>query len=159
MKLEQVHDGGRNEVFLEVKPKALVWGDKDRSFHRLEYFRGNNKSNGRFKSGTNNKDTTQDQFIVFGTIATMALFVGMLSAKRLRNQRLLEHCMESDLEEWEDQEDLNGKKKKDGGVAPENQSIHRGFGEVMGGNSSGGNRRYESFGNLHWRGDMEKFDV
>ena len=126
-------------MFLEVKPKA-VWGEKAATrFHRLQNLR--NGSNNSSAGG----DNSQDQLIVFGTIATMALMVGMLSAKRLRNQRLLEHCMESDLEDWEEE-------KKDG--PPENKSMSRGFGEVMGG------KRYESFGNnLHWRGDMEKFDV
>lgn len=138
-KLEDVHNGGKNEVYLEVKPKA-VWGEKWQSTL-------NSKLHG-VSSGTtsfnNNTMQSSDQLIVFGTIATMAILVGMLSAKRLRSKRLLEHCMESDLDdEWDE-------KKND---APGGSLMQRGFGDSMGG-------RRENYGSgLHWRGDMEKFDV
>jgi hypothetical protein len=67
----------------------------------------------------------------------MAILVGALSAKRLRHKRLLEHCMESDLEE-EEETNTNV-------VSPRMSVMNRG-GERFG-------------GSLHWRGDLEKFDV
>jgi hypothetical protein len=90
-----------------------------------------------------------DQMIVFGTIATMAILVGALSARRMRHKKLLEHCMEPDLEEdWEEEE--KGAPKSAG-------MMYRGYDETP---TGGGGRKYESFGgNLQWRGDMEKFDV
>ena len=136
-KLEDVHDGGKNEVYLEVKPKA-VWGEKWQSTLKSKLHGGSGTSS------SNNTMQSSDQIIVFGTIATMAVLVGMLSANRLRSKRLLEHCMESDLDdEWDE-------KKND---APRGSLMQRGFGDPMGG-------RRENYGSgLHWRGDMEKFDV
>jgi hypothetical protein len=92
-------------------------------------------------------EAESDQLIVFATIATMALLVGMLSARRLRSKRLLEDCMGED-EDWEEE------KKSEGG-APSGGKMRRDgpYGPVMG-------EKRESFGgSLHWRGDLEKFDV
>ncbi|KAL3776634.1 hypothetical protein HJC23_004727 [Cyclotella cryptica] len=148
-KLEEIHDGGRNDVFLEVKPKA-VWGEnwkgKESSFHL-------NEKLALYRNAGMGSTQSPDQMIVFGTIATMAILVGALSARRMRHKRLLEHCMEPDLEEdWEDEEE------EDKGAPPKGAGImYRGYGETPMG---GGGRKYESFGgNLHWRGDLEKFDV
>jgi len=116
LKLEDVHNGGRNEVFLEVQPRA-VWGsanslggssssssgkahmsDRLSSLQaKLQFTSGSSSSSGGTQS--------QDQLIVFFTIATMAVMVGMLSAQRLRSKKLLESCMGLDDDEDEEEEE------------------------------------------------------
>ena len=129
--LSDVHAAGR-EVYLEVRPKA-VFG---------------HSTNGR----SDHTDGRSDQLIVFGTIATMAIFVGALSARRLRHKRLLEHCMESDLEEeW-----VVEKKSEKNTDGPRGNIMQRGM--ILGESTALlGGERYG--GDLHWRGDLEKFDV
>lgn len=142
-KLEEVHNGGKNEVYLEVKPKA-VWGDE-----QFNKWSQQLKSAALSNNGANERGGESDQLIVFGTIATMAILVGMLSAKRLRNKRLLEHCMEGDLEDdWDE-----GKKNDN---APISSSMDRERVSLLYGEPMGGKK---DFGGLHWRGDLEKFDV
>ncbi|KAL7489088.1 hypothetical protein ACHAW6_014676 [Cyclotella cf. meneghiniana] len=144
-KLEEIHDGGRNDVFLEVKPKA-VWGEHWKG-HGVPFHL--NEKLSHYTNAAVDSSQSPDQMIVFGTIATMAILVGALSARRMRHKKLLEHCMETDLEEdWEEEE--KGAPNRAG-------MMYRGYDETPMG---GGGRKYESFGgNLHWRGDMEKFDV
>jgi hypothetical protein len=157
-KLEEIHDGGKTEVFLEVKPKAVWGGDVslDKLNKKLNWaqLKTVSATRGNVGSAAGNES---DQLIVFGTIATMALLVGMLSAKRLRNKRLLEHCMEGDLEEEWDEKKLDSPSSavtSRGNNYGERAALMGGrFGEPMGG-------KRESFGSsLHWRGDLEKFDV
>ncbi|KAL7427711.1 hypothetical protein ACHAXH_002704 [Discostella pseudostelligera] len=111
--LEQVHNGGRNEVFLEIKkPKeAAVWGSSGSGI-------GGSGGTGAWNTvqnklhlhgSTSSSATTtatawhsQDQLIVLCTVLTMAIMVGALSARRLRNQHILESCMHPDLTEDED---------------------------------------------------------
>lgn len=76
------------------------------------------------------ESTTQDQSIIVCTVATMALLVGALSARRLRSRSFLSSCIEN--ESLEDE------------VAFDNAYT------VTGGDS------YNTFG---WKGDLEKFDV
>ena len=116
LKLEDVHNGGRNEVFLEVQPRA-VWGanslgssssssgkvhmsDRLSSLQAKLQFSGSSSS-----SSTNSGTQSQDQLIVFFTIATMAVMVGMLSAQRLRSKKLLESCMGLDDDDDEEEEE------------------------------------------------------
>mmetsp|Transcript_1475 Transcript_1475/g.3144 ORF Transcript_1475/g.3144 Transcript_1475/m.3144 type:complete len:959 (+) Transcript_1475:306-3182(+) len=117
--LEQVHAGGRNEVFLEVKPRAVWgsdlegWSDRLSSIQSKLQFNplnlGENLGGGSNNNNNNNNGGTsqsQDQLIVLCTVATMAVMVGALSAKRLRSKKLLESCMHPELDEdWE--EDFN----------------------------------------------------
>jgi len=186
--LAQLHAGGRNEVFLEVRPKS-VWGadlaSLDQNLGRLR-----DKLSLRSSSAGSAGDAggqSQDQLIVFFTVATMAVMVGALSAKRLRSKKLLESCLHPEMDDdWDaEEEDLNASagtaasrvrydKKFDVGVrggdgsvpaSPESGSASGGFGALLGGRRDrvgyygtaagvgGGN------GGLHWRGDMEKFDV
>ena len=76
------------------------------------------------------ESTTQDQSIIIVTVATMALLVGALSARRLRSRSFLSSCIEN--ESLEDE------------VAYDNAYT------ISGGDS------YNTFG---WKGDLEKFDV
>lgn len=82
----------------------------------------------------------KDNMILFGTILTMAVFVGALTGKRIRKScNFLKYFIESEGEEdnEEDNED-------------DRESI------LMG-------RDYDTFGryagDIRWRGDLEKFDV
>jgi len=79
----------------------------------------------------------KDNMILFGTILTMAVFVGALTGKRIRKScNFLKYFIESEGEE-EDSED-------------DRENI------LMG-------RDYDTFrrhtGDIRWRGDLEKFDV
>ena len=117
LKLEDVHNGGKNEVFLEVQPRA-VWGsanslgssssssgkahmsDRISSLQAKLQFTSSGSS-----SSTGGGTQSQDQLIVFVTIATMAVMVGMLSAQRLRSKKLLESCMGLDDDDEEEEEE------------------------------------------------------
>jgi len=177
MKLEDVHDGGRNEVFLEVRPMA-VWGEdwksnlsQSLSLESLndKLLTSLNNHHLTFNPNASSSDSTtnpqsQDQMIVFGTVATMAMLVGALSARRLKSKKLLEHCLEPDLEEDDWDESLENvprsNKKWDGESSEVGGSVAglSSFGGLMGGRK--GSRAYDTFGgNIHFRGDMEKFDV
>eukprot|EP01082_Thalassiosira_pseudonana_P002541 g1949.t1 g1949 contig11:411478-411762(+) len=94
----------------------------------------------------------------------MAMLVGALSARRLKSKKLLEHCLEPDLEEDDWDESLENvprsNKKWDGESSEVGGSVAglSSFGGLMGGRK--GSRAYDTFGgNIHFRGDMEKFDV
>mmetsp|Transcript_31220 Transcript_31220/g.64916 ORF Transcript_31220/g.64916 Transcript_31220/m.64916 type:complete len:578 (-) Transcript_31220:311-2044(-) len=204
--LSTLHAQGKNQVFLEVRPQA-IWGSDWKS-HLAESLSvenlhlsdsllnsvhnsvrsGNLRSkfrerNEAFQNNLNMMQS-QDQMIVFVTVATMAVMVGALSARRLRSRKMLESCMEPDLDE-EDEEDWGVDRSKEKGfgsgsrngnyLTPASGGGYHNDGESYAGDSVGGlsawmnsggrlgARRvegYESFnGNLHWRGDMEKFDV
>lgn len=81
-----------------------------------------------------------DQMIIISTVATMAIFVGALSARKLRARQFLNSCIENEALEEEVAYDAAYTTEETGGS-------------------------YNSFGNhyrggdLRWRGDLEKFDV
>lgn len=82
----------------------------------------------------------KDNMILFGTILTMAVFVGALTGKRIRKScNFLKYFIESESEEEDGEEDIEDR-----------ESI------LMG-------RDYDTFGryagDIRWRGDLEKFDV
>ena len=217
LKLEQVHNGGKNEVFLEVQPRA-VWGSNpnfnsggvgrsngrgaavlSERFNSLQAKLQFNNNNGGSFGGGGPGIQSQDQLIVLFTIATMAVMVGALSAQRLRSKRLLESCMgldddEEDDDEWDTSTTRNSiirgsgigvggggkvrydkKFDADGPTSPSNSGtspssnsstgLNSGFGALMGGRNSIGHGSTSNYygtndgGGLHWRGDMEKFDV
>lgn len=85
----------------------------------------------------------QDQMIIVSTVATMALLVGALSARRLRSRHFLSSCIENESLEDELMYDTA-------------YTTTGGFGSVGG---------YDTFtssgstGGLPWKGDLEKFDV
>jgi len=89
--------------------------------------------------------------IIITTVATMALLVGALSARRLRSRQFLSFCIENESLEDELAYDAAYTTQGTGGL----------YGH--GGGSSGGG--YDTFvsgkygGDLRWRGDLEKFDV
>merc|ERR1712232_1476771 len=83
------------------------------------------------------KNHPKDNMILFGTILTMAVFVGALTGKRIRKScNFLQYFIESEGDQDEDVDDR--------------ESI------LMG-------RDYDTFGryagDMRWRGDLEKFDV
>ncbi|KAL7463226.1 hypothetical protein ACHAXS_003599 [Conticribra weissflogii] len=206
--LSTLHAHGKNQVFLEVRPQA-VWGSDWKS-HLAESLSmenlhlsdsllnsvHNSVNSGNLRSKFRERNEafqnnlnimqSQDQMIVFVTVATMAVMVGALSARRLRSRKMLESCMEPDLdEEDEDEEEWGLDRRMEQGFGSGNKNVnfrtpvsnggYHDDGESYAGDSVGGlsawmnsggrlgARRaggYESFnGNLHWRGDMEKFDV
>ncbi|KAL9181693.1 hypothetical protein ACHAXT_012036 [Thalassiosira profunda] len=169
LKLEEVHAGGRNEVFLEVQPRA-VWADglASSAAGAVPSQRGF-ASTSAGSSAASAGGRGQDQYIVLATVATMSLLVGALSAKRLRNRRLLEGCLHPELDDECDDEGGGGSaiigsatprydKKFDAeGAGGEGAA---GFGALLGGRRGGGGGYYGTTGDgLHWRGDAEKFDV
>jgi hypothetical protein len=140
----------------------------------------------------------------------MAIMIGVLSARRLRNRNMLVDCMHPDMDDDDDDDELHldtnsfsaGVTRAFGGVRYDKKyDVDTGrsvtgassaggtsalfdaasddFGTLMGvgssrSNSSSSNRRkgFSSYGTndvdvgignggggLHWRGDMEKFDV
>jgi len=92
---------------------------------------------------------TQDQMIIISTVATMALFVGALSARRLRSRQFLSFCIENESLEDELAYDVAYTTQSTVGAS----SFYTGAGYDTFG--SGG--KYG--GDLRWRGDLEKFDV
>ena len=93
----------------------------------------------------------QDQMIIVSTVATMALLVGALSARRLRSRQLLSSCIEN--------ESLEDEVAYDAAYTTTSSVYKDGAGSVF----SGGTYGYDTFGptaeSLRWRGDLEKFDV
>lgn len=107
--LSALRAGGRNEVFLEVKPKA-VWGDDLSGWGDL---RSALKSKFQVDASINGNGVpqSQDQLIVLLTAATMAVLVGALVAQRLRSRKMLEACLHPELDDdddWEE-EDFDGR--------------------------------------------------
>lgn len=91
---------------------------------------------------------TQDQMIIISTVATMALFVGALSARRLRSRQFLSFCIENESLEDELAYDVAYTTQSTVGAS----SFYTGAGyDTFGGGKYGGD--------LRWRGDLEKFDV
>jgi len=85
------------------------------------------------------ESTSQDQSIIVGTVAVMAMLVGALSARRLRHRSFLSACIEN--EALEDDVAYDAAYST---TMPQNQDI---------GSS------YNTFGRGGWKGDLEKFDV
>lgn len=81
----------------------------------------------------------QDQMIIVSTVATMALLVGALSARRLRSRQFLSSCIEN--------ESLEDELAYDTAYTTDNGSI------------LGSGRGYDTFSSVPWQGDLEKFDV
>eukprot|EP00573_Skeletonema_grethae_P007729 CAMPEP_0201693950 /NCGR_PEP_ID=MMETSP0578-20130828/6376_1 /ASSEMBLY_ACC=CAM_ASM_000663 /TAXON_ID=267565 /ORGANISM="Skeletonema grethea, Strain CCMP 1804" /LENGTH=518 /DNA_ID=CAMNT_0048179559 /DNA_START=202 /DNA_END=1758 /DNA_ORIENTATION=- len=109
LKLSDVHDGGKAEVFLEMNPKTVL-GKSLTELNSIPKSMSSSSGGGAtsslFVSRTaasttagNAAQQSQDQMIVFLTVATMAIMVGMLSARRLRSRKFLEQCMTPDLED------------------------------------------------------------
>jgi hypothetical protein len=91
---------------------------------------------------------TQDQMIIISTVATMALLVGALSARRLRSRQFLSFCIENESLEDELAYDAAYTTQSTVGAS----SFYAGAGyDTFGGSKFGGD--------LRWRGDLEKFDV
>lgn len=91
---------------------------------------------------------TQDQMIIISTVATMALLVGALSARRLRSRPFLSFCIENESLEDELAYDAAYTTQSTVGAS----SFYAGAGyDTFGGSKFGGD--------LRWRGDLEKFDV
>mmetsp|Transcript_21029 Transcript_21029/g.45608 ORF Transcript_21029/g.45608 Transcript_21029/m.45608 type:complete len:590 (-) Transcript_21029:289-2058(-) len=196
LKLEALHANGRNQVYLEIKPKA-VWGS-DLSGVSDKWSTLQTKFNGGIVggSGSGAASQSQDQLIVLFTVATMAVMVGALVAQRLRSKKMLESCLHPELDEEDWDESLVGDgslasprksvassfsrggggvrndKKYDvdtgrsvGSTASNNTSgsggLNSGFGALLGSRNNGGGygTNENGGGGLHWRGDMEKFDV
>jgi len=91
----------------------------------------------------------QDQLIIVSTVATMALLVGALSARRMRSRQFLSSCIEN--------ESLEDEVAYDAAYTTTSESRYRdGGGSVY-------SHGYDTFGptaeSLRWRGDLEKFDV
>jgi len=76
----------------------------------------------------------QDQMIIVSTVATMAILVGALSARRLRSRQFLSSCIEN--ESLEDE------------LAYDTAFTEDRFG-----------KGYDTFSSVPWKGDLEKFDV
>lgn len=206
LKLSDVHDGGKAEVYLEMNPQAVL----GKSLNELNSFpKSSISSLSSTIARSNNaagRQQSQDQMIVFLTVATMAIMVGMLSARRLRSRKFLEQCMTPDLEDdlddvvrYDKKFDGNGRINRNSnryaaaagaagytyttlgsstlGGSPGRQSEYEGsetslphFSDLFPTSSSsilgslsrrgGYGTTNETFGGgLHWRGDMEKFDV
>jgi hypothetical protein len=90
----------------------------------------------------------QDQFIIVSTVATMALLVGAVSARRLRSKQFLNFCIENESLEDELAYDAAYTTQSTVGAS----SFYSGAGYDTFANGRFG-------GDLRWRGDLEKFDV
>jgi len=116
---------------------------------------GSTTSNSSTSSSTTSEEAsyvqtpqTQDQMIIISTVATMALFVGALSARRLRSRQFLSFCIENESLEDELAYDVAYTTQSTVGAS----SFYTGAGyDTFGGGKYGGD--------LRWRGDLEKFDV
>jgi hypothetical protein len=110
------------EIYLERPPSpagALEQEQQEQQQHpveTLEYEWGESQA--------------QDQMIIISTVATMALLVGALSARRMRSRQFLASCIEN--ESLEDE------------IAYDTAYTTNG---------------YDTFGGGPWKGDLEKFDV
>jgi hypothetical protein len=233
--INDVHNEGRNEVYLEIKPHnaphnaatgtaaaattSIMWGNG--SSRGKDFIGGILSGHSRWNTNQNNKLSTsslsssssiyssQDQLIVFFTVATMAIMIGVLSARRLRNLNMLVDCMHPDMDDDDEEDELHldtnsfsagvtrafggvrydkkydvdtgrsvsGVLSSTGGTSALFDAASDDFGTLMGvgssrSSNSSSNRRkgFSSYGTndvgigsggsgLHWRGDMEKFDV
>merc|ERR1739846_287054 len=110
----------------------------------------NTKPNSSTSSTTTILQTTQsqDQLIIISTVATMALLVGALSARRLRSRQFLSFCIENESLEDELAYDAAYTTQSTVGAS----SLYAG-----GGYDTFASGKYG--GDLRWRGDLEKFDV
>lgn len=100
-------------------------------------------------------DTPQqahDQMIIISTVATMALLVGAVTARRLRSRQFLNFCIEN--ESLEDDLAYDAAYTTQSTVG---SSLYGGGGYDTFGTGASGVDRYT--GDLRWRGDLEKFDV
>mmetsp|Transcript_1466 Transcript_1466/g.2480 ORF Transcript_1466/g.2480 Transcript_1466/m.2480 type:complete len:517 (-) Transcript_1466:194-1744(-) len=210
LKLSDIHDGGKAEVFLEMNPKEVL-GQSLNELNSVPKSMTTGGATSSFLSSSSSVSNTagsaaqqsQDQMIVFLTVATMAIMVGMLSARRLRSRKFLEQCMTPDLDD--DLDDVVRYDKKfdvsevgsnsnrytaaagaaayayntSGGStlvgSPGRHSEYEGsetslphFSDLYPTQSSSimgslsrrsGYGTNDSVGGMHWRGDMEKFDV
>jgi hypothetical protein len=95
----------------------------------------------------------QDQLVIFSTVATMALLVGALSARRLRTRQMLNFCIENDSLEDDLAFDAAYTTKSTIGAA---SSFYGGY-DTFSNSGSDFHSRFNS--DLRWRGDLEKFDV
>ena len=86
------------------------------------------------------ESTSQDQSIIVGTVAVMAMLVGALSARRLRNRSVLSACIENETLE----DDL---------------AYDAAYSTTMPQHNGVGSSSYNTFGGGGWKGDLEKFDV
>jgi hypothetical protein len=109
--LESVHDGGRNDVYLEIKPRGATWGNGQGGrmagsvADRWRSMRGKLAGTSSTLSSSSSS-SSQDQLIVLFTVATMAVLVGALSARRMRSRNMLDECMHPDLDD--DDMDVGG---------------------------------------------------
>ena len=94
--------------------------------------------------------------IILTTVATMALFVGALSARRLRSRPFLNLCIENESLEDELAYDAAYTTTSTVGGRSGFYSASGGY-DTFGNGGGGGGERYG--GDLRWRGDLEKFDV
>ena len=90
------------------------------------------------------ESTSQDQSIIVGTVAVMAMLVGALSARRLRNRSVLSACIEN-----ETLEDDLAYDAAYSTTMPQHHGIGSTAYNTFGGGGAGGG----------WKGDLEKFDV
>jgi len=201
LKLSDVHDGGKAEVFLEMNPKTVL-GKSLNELNSIQKSMSSGATSSFLSSSSlntagNAAQQSQDQMIVFLTVATMAIMVGMLSARRLRSRKFLEQCMTPDLEDDLDDVVRYDKKFDGSGVGSNNNGYTAAAGAASyaytSGGSPGRHSEYEGSetslphfsdlyptqsssimgslsrrsgygtndnnGGMHWRGDMEKFDV
>jgi len=111
----------------------------------------------------------QDQMIIISTVATMALLVGALSARRMRSRQFLSSCIENESLEDDVAYDAAythpaaSRGSMAGGFGHHPQLHHRGRG-VSNSLMAGGAVGYDTFGSTSdnpppWKGDLEKFDV
>jgi hypothetical protein len=86
------------------------------------------------------ESTSQDQSIIVGTVAVMAMLVGALSARRLRSRSVLSACIEN--ESLEDDAAYDAAYST---TMPQHNDIGSSYNTFGGG--------------VGWKGDLEKFDV
>jgi hypothetical protein len=132
--LETVHDGGRNDVYLEVRPRGTTtWGMDGRGGQMAgsvaDRWRSMRGKLGGTSITSSSSSSSQDQLIVLFTVATMAVLVGALSARRMRSRNMLDECMHPDL----DDDDLD----VGGGGSFGGSGIMGGGGSIRGGGRGG----------------------
>lgn len=155
---KRVFDADGNEVDMAGKEAILVRPPKDDADHPpplppLEKDQETIDSTDSTNAKTEERvvlstPQPQDQMIIITTVATMALFVGALSARRLRSRQFLSFCIENESLEDELAYDAAYTTQSTVGAS----SFYAGAGyDTFGGSKYGGD--------LRWRGDLEKFDV
>lgn len=156
----RVYDADGNEVDMTGKtailippPAAMEMKEEAVTPKEMSTEQTNNKY-GSAASFTAVKETAftspqrQDQFIIVATVATMALLVGAVSARRLRSKQFLNFCIEN--------ESLEDELAYDAAYTTQSTAGASNFYSATG---------YDTFasgrfgGDLRWRGDLEKFDV